>query len=223
MPVEKIGTATEPVTPAFSLRLRQIATGLLCVAALGAAVRSSTAQAETPEPSLSDAVPIEQVNPASADTTPTLADTCGDPAYRAPRQLQTDSMLCRLNQVRVNPLIWDAELEEAARQKIEDIMNCQSWSHIPCPEDTNPFTHIEEDKELVDPWVIGENLAYGKGGFASVRALFAAWRKSPSHWDNIENERYTSVGIAAKHFGRIVMDGIPRRNITIWATEFLGH
>jgi uncharacterized protein YkwD len=51
-------------------------------------------------------------------------------------------------------------------------------------------------------WIVGENLAWGTGTYATPRAVVKAWMRSPAHRRNIMERRFRVIGIG-------VMRGTP--------------
>lgn len=162
----------------------------------------------------------QTVNQSEAGIAPASNTDCGDPSYRAPRRTQIDSMLCRFNDARSESglLVEDPALDATAQDKLKDIIDCQDFSHYACGN--NPFEHLDHGPP---PWIVGEDLAYGVQDWGGSHSIFGAWRKSPDHWQNIIDGRFTLVGLALKHVSYIATDEIIERNVTVWAAEFLGH
>jgi uncharacterized protein YkwD len=168
----------------------------------------------------------------AAETASARGLDCADPDYQAAQPAQGGAMLCRLNAVRTTPLAEDPELDAAAEEKLDEIMQYRHVSHTPDPTDPSPFTPLKDNKALIPPWSIGENIAIGAGSLGGARAIFSDWWWSPSHRANILNGAFTGVGFAERHIPRIIMDvdqeygpTIEHETLTdetIWVTEFWG-
>ncbi len=106
-------------------------------------------------------------------------------------------MLCMVNFARgqsgLAELGPNAELEASAREKTRDIFRCDSFSHYACGRE---FAYwIRANGYLASEcWRAGENLAFGSGGYGSVRSIFRAWMRSPEHRANILGD-YAETGI----------------------------
>lgn len=116
---------------------------------------------------------------------------------RAGSELTTSGILDSTNQQRVKfglgALQADAALNEAAKLKLNDMFNQQYFEHI-SPEGTSISKLAEETGyEYI---IIGENLAMGN--FEDNEDLVGAWMQSPGHRENILNEHFTEIGIAAR-------------------------
>jgi len=97
------------------------------------------------------------------------------------------------------PLKANALLNEAARQKVQDMFQDQYFEHI-SPQGVNPGDLIEAaGYEFIK---IGENLALGN--YADDADLVRAWMDSPPHRENILMPDYTEIGIAV---GQGVFEG----------------
>lgn len=95
-----------------------------------------------------------------------------------------------LSQLQVNPL-----LNEAAERKAADMFAFDYWAHI-SPSGRTPWSFFKEVGYSYT--VAGENLAKD---FSNPDSVVQAWMKSPTHRDNIIDERFSDIGVA-------VVDGI---------------
>jgi hypothetical protein len=222
-----------PATP----HLYRAAATFLCAVAFAGAIEgravADTGRAGVPPPIVSEHTGIggsEIVIPSPL--LPSVNVECGDPDIAAPKQEQVDSMLCRFNNVRTVPLVEDPELDMAAEEKLEDIIDDRHFSHRPLSQTTDPLEHIKEVKGTDGTWMMGEDLTYGEGMLGKARSRYAAWKQSATHWANITNERFTNVGFAVKHVKQIVMNvdfenGFEIRqrlqHVTFWVAEFWGR
>lgn len=130
------------------------------------------------------------------------------------------AMLCFTNYARTGageaPLEADEALATSAREKSEDIISCDSFSHYACGRE---FTYwIRASGYLSSEcWRAGENLAWGSGSYGTVRSIFRAWMLSPEHRANILGE-FTQVGID-RDVG--TLEGNPGTDV--WTQHFGSH
>lgn len=109
-------------------------------------------------------------------------------------------MLCMTNFARadagLDALANAEQLDESSRDKAEDVLRCDSFSHFACGRD---FTYWIRATGYLDAgcWQAGENLAWGVGEYGSVRSIFRAWMNSPTHRQNILGD-YSQVGISLR-------------------------
>ncbi|MCB9802721.1 CAP domain-containing protein [Candidatus Nomurabacteria bacterium] len=107
---------------------------------------------------------------------------------------ESKKIITLTNQVRVNlnlnPLTESAILDQAAYNKVEDMLLEQY------------FAHVGPDGKRVSSWlralgytyhVAGENLAMG---FASAEDVVAAWQNSPTHYANLIDPLYSEIGVS---------------------------
>ena len=85
-------------------------------------------------------------------------------------------------------LIWDSELETAAKVRAEEQKS--SFSHVR-PDGSRFFTVFQQAG--IRATMVGENLARGKKGTASM--VMDAWMGSESHRRNILDKRFSRIGI----------------------------
>lgn len=125
------------------------------------------------------------------------AESCPQTRLDAPAPAQEQAMLCMTNFARErageNPLEENEQLEQSAREKSRDILRCDSFSHYACGRE---FTYwMRADGYLSSEcWKAGENLAWGAEEFGTVRSIFRAWMRSPTHRANVLGE-FTQIGI----------------------------
>lgn len=91
----------------------------------------------------------------------------------------------------VSKLTTNSHLAAAARKKAEHMFKNNYWAHV-SPSGVEPWSFILA--EGYDYLYAGENLAKN---FNSSKDVVDAWYKSPSHKENLINDRYTEVGFAA--------------------------
>ena len=86
------------------------------------------------------------------------------------------------------PLTYDAELEQAAQKKAQDMASRDYWSHV-APGGKQPWDFAKESGYTYE--AIGENLAYG---FATPNDVIGGWMKSQEHRMNMLDAGYSEVG-----------------------------
>lgn len=93
----------------------------------------------------------------------------------------------------LNSLLESEELNKIAEMKITDMFEKQYFAHVsPEEKDISDLT-----KEMGYQFIIvGENLA--RGGFEDDENLVRRWMESPGHRENILNENYQEIGVAAR-------------------------
>jgi len=133
---------------------------------------------------------------------------------------QERAMLCMTNFARessgVVALDINATLEESARDKSHDILRCDSFSHYACGRE---FTYWMRATGYLSTecWHAGENLAWGADEYGTVRSIFRAWMRSPTHRQNILGN-FTQIGIDLQT-GRL--EGIAGTHV--WTEHFGSH
>jgi uncharacterized protein YkwD len=133
---------------------------------------------------------------------------------------QERAMLCMTNFARrqsgENPLEDNATLEQSARDKSRDILNCDSFSHYACGRE---FTYWMRATGYLSTecWRAGENLAWGADEYGTVKSIFRAWMRSPTHRKNILGE-YTEIGIDLQTG---TLEGISGTHV--WTEHFGSH
>ena len=129
---------------------------------------------------------------------------------------QVRAMRCMTNYARASrgkqSLVAVRPLRRAARGKAADILRCDEFDHSPCGRD---FTYWFERVGYAGRCTaMGENIAWGTGSLGSVRAIFAAWIRSPGHRANIFGP-YAEIGIWVR-VG--TLEGNP--GARVWTQEF---
>ena len=114
-------------------------------------------------------------------------------------------MRCLINHARrragVGRVRSQGELGRAAGQKAGDIKRC-GFSHTACgrPSDYWPkhtgYTSGES-------WVVGENIAWGRGRRGSARHVMSRWLGSPSHREVLLMGRFEHSGLGLQTKGAI--------------------
>ncbi len=84
----------------------------------------------------------------------------------------------------------DPELCQAAQKKAEDMFADDYWAHV-APDGTKPWYFITSVG--YDYVYAGENLAKD---FQKSDSVVVAWMDSPSHRQNILNDRFKDIGVA---------------------------
>lgn len=109
-------------------------------------------------------------------------------------KLNSEEILVQINLERakagLSALKMDDKLKQAAWNKGEDMFQDDYWAHVN-PDGTQPWEFIQDQNYVFQ--AAGENLARD---FNTEQSLVAAWMASPSHRDNILNERFQDTGIA---------------------------
>jgi len=110
---------------------------------------------------------------------------------------QEQAMRCMSNYAREQAGLGafgeDNALDRSARDKSDDIIRCNSFSHYACGRDVNYW--MERVGYLpAQCWRAAENIAWGSGSRGDVRSIFRAWIYSPEHRENILGP-YSQVGI----------------------------
>jgi uncharacterized protein YkwD len=138
----------------------------------------------------------------------------------APAAVQEQAMRCMTDYARgqagMGTLADAADLDRSARDKSGDILRCDSFSHDACGRQ---FTYWMERVGYIPAqcWRAGENIAWGIGDLASVRAIFRAWIYSPGHRENILGS-YDQIGVGLE-VGRL--EG--RDGVHVWTQHFGSH
>jgi uncharacterized protein YkwD len=144
----------------------------------------------------------------------------GQTDLAAPVAVQEQAMRCMTDYARAHMgmggLADAAELDRSARDKSDDILRCDSFSHYACGRQ---FTYWMERVGYTSArcWRAGENIAWGTGDLGSVRSIFRAWIHSPEHRENILGP-YGQIGVGLE-VGRLEgHDGV-----RVWTQHFGSH
>jgi uncharacterized protein YkwD len=137
------------------------------------------------------AVALAAAFPASAQAACSGADG-------SPRRLGESGVrhatLCLLNQQRqaygLRPLRADAGLGKAALAHSKDMVAHRYFAHE--SRTGAPFTARMPRTRFR---MLGENIGWGTGRFATPRAMVQAWMQSAEHRANILQRRYRAIGI----------------------------
>ncbi len=87
-------------------------------------------------------------------------------------------------------LRFNPELSQAAQKKAEDMFADDYWAHV-APDGTKPWFFITAAG--YDYVYAGENLAKD---FQKSESVVVAWMESPTHRQNILNEKFKDIGVA---------------------------
>ena len=145
---------------------------------------------------------------------PSACPDQADPGAAVAKQVK--AMRCMTNyarQRRDKPrLAGLASLDRAAGRKADDILRCDQFDHEACGRD---FTYWFERVGYAGRCTtLGENIAWGTGSLGSVRNIFSAWIKSPSHRANILGGfKEIGIGLRVGTLGR-------NRDARVWTQEF---
>ncbi len=144
----------------------------------------------------------------------------GQTGLDAPVEAQQTTMRCMVDYARTEaalPPLADTEaLDRSARDKADDVLRCDSFSHFACGRE---FTYWMREAGYMSSrcWRVGENLAWGTGSYGTVRAIFRAWMKSPGHRQNIlEDFAETGIGLRIG-----TLEGKPGTHV--WTEHFGSH
>jgi len=90
----------------------------------------------------------------------------------------------------VPPLVYSAQLSEAARLKGEHMLALDYWAHV-APDGTEPWKFFNDVGYKYR--YAGENLARD---FSNPTDAINAWMASPTHRDNMLSTKYKEIGVA---------------------------
>ncbi len=91
----------------------------------------------------------------------------------------------------------DRSLAKAAQVYAEQMVARSFFDHV-SPTGSTPLSRIRSLTSYLaktTSFVIGENLAWGSGDYATPRDIVHSWMESPGHRRNILNKSYRHVGI----------------------------
>jgi uncharacterized protein YkwD len=199
-------------------------TALAAVAIAGPGAASSSAAAGLQGHRVAAAAPAPTADRASA---PAGGGLIAPPAVcpdqeelAASAASQEQAMGCMVDfarrQTGLDELVDNADLAQSSEDKSLDILRCDSFSHFACGRD---FTYwMQETGYTSSPcWRVGENLAWGTGDYGSVRSIFIAWMRSPTHRANILGD-FDESGLSLEVGS---LEGEP--GTRIWAEHFGSH
>lgn len=108
----------------------------------------------------------------------------------------------------VNPVVENEKLNQAAYQKALNMFEEDYWAHY-SPTGKDPWGFINNAGYKFS--YAGENLARN---FYTSNEVVDAWMNSPSHRDNLLNDKYTEIGIA------VVQGTLKGQQTTLVVQEF---
>jgi uncharacterized protein YkwD len=109
--------------------------------------------------------------------------------------------LCLLNAERraagLRPISGQAKLTVAAARFSAEMVRGGFFEHRAPggPDLAGRLTQARYLGRRTTPWIVGENLAWARGGAATARAIVAQWMASPGHRRNILEPAFRDVGI----------------------------
>jgi uncharacterized protein YkwD len=128
----------------------------------------------------------------------------GSPAFKQEflkqiNQVRSAGCTCGTNYMApAPPLIWNDNLEKAAKGHAWDMSNNNYFSH------TSKDGRSMEDRIVFAGYIfngfknfaIGENIAFGQ---TTITEVMNGWIKSPGHCKNLMNPQFKEVGVAEDH------------------------
>jgi len=112
-------------------------------------------------------------------------------ATAAPTGSRAAGLLAAVNQAReahgLRPLRSDPTLAHAAEAHSVEMLHSGTFSH-------GAFAERMREFHVTGPFV-GENLAWGSGGYADARTIVAEWLASPEHRANLLRPGFVRIGI----------------------------
>jgi uncharacterized protein YkwD len=102
-------------------------------------------------------------------------------------------------------------LERAAGAKARDIDRC-GFSHRACGRPAAYWPH-KTGYVGSGPWLVGENIAWGRGDRGNPRRVMASWLASPPHREVLLMKRFEHSGIGLR----------THRGVAIWALQLGCH
>lgn len=121
----------------------------------------------------------------------------------------------------LSALTENPTLDQAAFFKAQDMFNDNYWAHV-APDGTTPWVWF--DKASYKFMMAGENLARD---FNTSAGVVTGWMKSPTHKENVLNNKFTEIGIAVVN-GNLLGEettlvvqffGLPLTSNTVYAAE----
>jgi uncharacterized protein YkwD len=116
------------------------------------------------------------------------------PAPAVLHQLR-DATLCLINRERrrhgVAPLRADQRLAAAATGHSRNMARANFFAHGNFVARILNARYVRHGQA----WSLGENIAWGSGGYATPAYTVGAWMRSPGHRANILNRRFRDIGV----------------------------
>lgn len=114
-------------------------------------------------------------------------------ALAGPLRSRGAGLLAAVNQTRttrgLRPLRVDPELVRAAVAHSVQMLRSDTFTHGAFAQRMRVF-HVSGP-------LVGENLAWGSGGYAGARTIVAEWLASPEHRANLLRPGFVRIGIGA--------------------------
>ena len=145
--------------------------------------------------------------------------TCtGDADPDAHHRTQRLAMHCLLTYLRreaeLPELRSNASLRHSAIYKARRIADCKTFTHNPCGDSlAEPFRRAQVTRR--GRWIVGEDLAWGKGTTATARSILEHWLGSPTHREVLLDRQFSHVGVRRR---RLRMRGAPRGAV-LWVAH----
>lgn len=134
-----------------------------------------------------DQIQLPEIPPVGTEET---VQTCTDPVTGVFLYDDSKYVFELVNQARreagVPELAWDTDMEQAAKIRAAECY--LNFDHVR-PDGSSCFTAHTK--------ISGENIAYGTTGYVDADAIFSLWMASDGHRQNILNEQFTGITIAA--------------------------
>jgi hypothetical protein len=184
------------------LNLRYMGAAILCALAVGGFAAETAAADNTSTVSnehvlnVPSRIQIGQLGRA-------LPAVCGDPGANAPIAKQENAMRCLINHQQPEPLIDDPALDLATSLKIDDIFNCNDFSHYACGNRARAHDPAEYP-------LIGEILLEGDPYCGTAVKGYEGFMDSPTHEPYINYPYWDAMGVALKRVG----------GLSVWAIHF---
>ena len=150
-------------------------------------------------------LPLALAGPAAAKTPRAKSAVAACPAAAAKPggsnlRMVRHTTLCLLNRERRNHglprLRGNGKLRRSATRYSRQMVRRNFFSHV-SPGGSTPTERIRRAGYLrgARSWAIGENLAWGSGGYASPLGTVRSWMNSPGHRANILRRDFRAIGI----------------------------
>jgi uncharacterized protein YkwD len=183
----------------------------------GGGLSTSGPPAEQPEGSLGEATHAEagqeeeEVLAGPAPITPETTQAAGDRPLphctddtvtitAETRARAEASAVCIINKLRRRrgrrALQQNAQLYDAAHKHASDMVEGQYFSHVSKSGRSATTRMRSAGYGGGDSWQVGENIAWGSGGFSTPRAIVQSWMNSRGHRANILRRAYREAGLA---------------------------
>lgn len=144
--------------------------------------------------------------PAGASAERATSSAACAAAGAHPRAVSTavirNATLCLLNAERrkrgLRPLRHNRRLATAASRHARDMVRHKYFSHRSRSGATfvDRILRTRYVRSRRGHWVLGENLAWGSGRYATPASIVRSWMRSPGHRRNILDRRFREIGIA---------------------------